>query len=307
MADWKTKRNRVAGSSSFSPRFGGKGGSAGKAVPANSSSGAGLGNMNRQDFLKVLGTGAAALGAASMGLSSAVRAQVPQQPPANVVSELLALAAVVDTVVPTSSKTNVPVIGPSGQPVGQLSFAGSSQTQTSGAVDFPASYLYLYQLLPLISHEPSIVSWLSAILDQFAKMLTQNPQANFQGLDYDTRYQILYLMDKPEALVPILLQNGYPMQEAINAAAQAKQLITPVVYLTFFIYYSEVCNVVPAGTNPDTGLPLYNRNPDNSWSILPGSAWEQLKYPGPSYKEPSYASTYSGLRVTIADGKVKIQ
>lgn len=251
--------------------------------------------MTRAEFLKLSGLISAAAGISAAFRSGAAGAQAP--PRSDPVQELMTLAAVVDTIAPTTRKTQVPVFGPDGLQVGSLPSAGSANTDTAGAVDFPGSYLFLRQLLPRFTHVPDFPAILSSSLDLLARTVTGIPDIFFKDLDYETRYGILYLMDKPGLMV----QGGADPQ----IAAQLKQLLTPVVYLTFFIYYSELCNLKPSEVQGN-GMPLFKRNLDRSWDLVPGSPWDQMGYSGPEYKVPSYASKYEGLRATIADGKVKI-
>ena len=89
-------------------------------------------------------------------------------------------------------------------------------------------------------------------------------------------------------------------------AAEPKQLFTISNYLTMALYNFEYCNVVPAGYDSQF-RPLYQRNKAGGWDLIPQGSWDQIGYPGPSHKEPDYASDYDGLRVTIADDKVKFQ
>jgi len=275
------------------------------------------------------------------------------------------LAALVDTFVPGKKGVppQIPIfvadpvtgikLDPNGAPiiVNLMDNLGAEGTETPGAVfippsqsgDFvPPSYPFLYMFLPNLGFDPqpvdgggqtSLTNLLIYALDNFSKQILQNPALVFKDLDYDTRYQIVYLMDKPdmelpqfgnksliELMIQGLIEEIYAIAEenpdcdpppielatqiatqiALQQTAQAKQLITQSMFLNYYIYMSELCNIIP---DPQTHE--YKRNDDTSWNIIPLGAWDQIGYPGPNYKNPSYTSDYDGLKVTIADGKVK--
>jgi len=300
--------------------------------------------MSREDFLKGVSACAlvAAAGMSAIGMGETVSAQSTLQSNYPQEDIFKTLAAVVDTIVP--GKKNVPLIimdqnfqplMNNGSPVtlSNLGADGTSTTGAAGYVYFPPyfvvfentilpAYPFLPVVLPQLAHKPDILDVLILTLDTFAAPLTPpgypNPPIKFKDLPYEARYQIFYLMDKPDLLVPQLIQQfcqanpqlctPYPPQQVIDQITQqavaAKQLSTITIYATYFVYLSELCNVIPKIVD---SIPVYQRNPDNTWPIIPNGIWYQMGYPGPSYKNPSYASTYDGLRVTISDGKVKIQ
>jgi hypothetical protein len=288
-----------------------------------------LGKMSRSDFIKMAGISAAATAAGATVLGNVAKAQVP--PPSctpsynPVFDAFFTLAAFVDTALPgvEGYPVSIQVFDPaSGNliTVGTMCNLGAPGTGTAGAAACPNSYNYSYLLAPILAHDKTIIQTLVSVLDSFIIPYSGIPPnyAKFKDLPYsDTptqipdpnnpgknivipgRYTILYLMDKPDLLVA----RGVPLEDAANT----KRLFTLAHLLVGYVAYSEVCNLFPSGQDSVTKLPFYERNSDNTWNVIPGSFWDQMGYPGPSYKEPSYATEYDGLRVTIADGKVKFE
>lgn len=322
----------------------GKGKAKSGSAKSGSSKGAGKAvkvDLSRKDFLKMAGVTAIGLGTAAVGLGGVAKAQIPPecQLPEPVIPNFDAehtfktLAAVADTTIPGVLEQSIPVFGVNelGEivplPVSPMENLGAEGEVTPGASfippngdDFvPPPYPFVYLFLPVLTYEPNIINQLVYFLDDSSKIVLQNPGALFKDLLYDERFFVFYYMDKLDyfiafRLVPyfaqLLAQQGCPPQIIEQLAPQyaqgfavaAKQLLTLALSFTYTFYFSELCNVIPEDEN---GQSVYRRTKEDTWSIIPYGAWDQMGYPGPSDKEPSYTSDYEGLKVTIADGKVK--
>jgi hypothetical protein len=304
-----------------------------------------LKEMSRSDFIKMAGISAAATAFGATVLANSAKAQPlppgcpnPHDPENPDYKTYFTLAAFIDTVVPGELDVPVPIFvvdHEEGDPqngyivcAGVMNNLGADGTDKQGAAACPNSYNYFHALAPILSHEGYFLQLLEGALDlfvaPFSLKFNQLPYDDFTITDPNTqveigvpgRYTILYLMDKPDLLVPLLVQQGHTAEYAFEQAANVKKLFTLSLYLTYTVAYSEVCNLHPSGAVPVflpdnpipvSFLPVYERNEDNTWNVIEDSMWHQMEYPGPSYKEPSYATEYDGLRVTIADGKVKFE
>lgn len=287
--------------------------------------------MSRPDFLKATGMAAAGAGMATIGMSKTVKAQAPLDPDDHA-HRIATLAAFVDTVMPTMNVgVNIPLkdldlstgnlidLDDSSGPVVMNNF-GSPETGTKGAVDFPKSYLMMYYYqIPRVSGlvKEFVVDLFVEVLDGLAAPFTPpgypDPPIRYKDLPYDIRYQIFYWLGSDDSILTALMHGVNPpeqlIKDAINAY-DARSLAAVMFVFCIKTYYGPDINIEPYGyslVNGEFPLYKYERNSDYTWNLIPDSPWTQVGYSGPTYKNSDYACKYDGLRVTIADGKVKIQ
>jgi hypothetical protein len=309
--------------------------------------------LSRPDFLKTAGLAAAGIGAAAVGMSGIGKAQ--ETSPYTPEEEYKTLAALVDTYVPGIKGEPVTIfyIDDTQNPpfvFDVMTNLGAIGTDTPGAAFLPTypedgvmysvfpCYLYLGEaLLSFGITVQEVVSMLDSLTDVF------NPGKRFYELPYEDdfqdgdkvgwgRYHIMYMMEKPDLLVPLLMtyyvSQGHPPEVAAylaaDKAAAATNIFRQAGYYTYSIYFSETCNIFPSESASEIPLPppigmnlllppySYSRVEKSdpygeikyAWNIIPGSIWDQSGFPGPSYKNPDFASDYEGLKVKISDGKV---
>jgi len=266
------------------------------------------GLLSRSDFMKGMGLAGAGIAAAGLGMGNIAKAQTPPTELLDV--DYLTLAAFVDTIVPGVEGNPVTIykINELGNVVeaGTLENLGADGTTTLGAADpitidygIPPLYIFLEWIFPSIAYYPNAVVDLITTLNGFS-------ENQFKNLPYENREELIKTLISINDLTAIIIDSqGLPYEDAYAQAYDIRSLLNGAIATTHLLYTSEYCNLVPSGIDSVTSLPSYKRNADNSWPIIPGGAWDQAGYPGPAFKNPSYACRYRGLKMTIADGKLK--
>lgn len=280
--------------------------------------------MSRTDFLRFTGISAAALGAATAGLSGIAKAQEPPPPPPSQETVFKTLAAVVDTIIPGDySQLEMPPLPPGAVPIFDanmtplwyLTTLGTTDTATPGAafippyigsyngkyymLAVPPVYISLYEFIPAFSGIPS--ETIVTILDMY----------DFKSLPYPIRKEIF---------------------DGMRVNPDSAPLVSLLCQLTALLYCSEIHNLsykyeiqsmgvvdgngfpVPKYVDPETGavpplldnlgMPIYERLSNNKWPILPFTAWDLMGYPGPLKQDTDYISPYPDLDVMIKQGRV---